>query len=61
MPTTPRVEWDFSRMNHRRDEYCAALIDSSIEGVMQAKRSTWPFWLLCSVPLGTHPKYSINK
>lgn len=38
MPTTSRVEGDFSLMNYRRDEHCAALTDYSLEGVMHAKQ-----------------------
>ncbi len=34
MPTTSRVEGDFSLMSRRRDEHCTALTDFSLEGVM---------------------------
>jgi hypothetical protein len=38
MPTTSRVEGDFSLMNYRRNEYCANLTDISLEGVMHSKQ-----------------------
>jgi hypothetical protein len=38
MPTTSRVEGDFSLMNYRRNEYCANLTDFSLEGVMHSKQ-----------------------
>ncbi len=38
MLTTLRIEGDFSLMNHLRDEYCAALTDFPLEGVMHAKQ-----------------------
>jgi hypothetical protein len=38
MPTTSRVEGDFSLMNYRRNEYCANPTDFSLEGVMHSKQ-----------------------
>eukprot|EP00171_Calliarthron_tuberculosum_P000595 IDg595t1 len=38
MPTTSRVEGDFSLMGYRRNEYCSGLTDFSLEGVMHAKQ-----------------------
>ena len=38
MPTTSRVEGDFSFINYRKDEYNAALSDFSLEGVLFARQ-----------------------
>jgi hypothetical protein len=38
MPTTSRVEGDFSPMNSRRNSYCSAMTDFSLEGVMYSKQ-----------------------
>jgi hypothetical protein len=38
MPTTSRVEGDFSLANYRRNAYCSRLSDFSLEGVMHAKQ-----------------------
>lgn len=38
MPTTSRVETDFSFMNYCRDEYNPNLSDYSLEGVMFARQ-----------------------
>jgi hypothetical protein len=38
MPTTSRVEGDFSLMNYRRNSYCSAMTDFSLEGVMYSKQ-----------------------
>ena len=38
MPTTSRVEADFSFINYRKDEYNAALSDFSLEGVLFARQ-----------------------
>ena len=38
MPTTSRVEGDFSLMSYRRNSYCAGLTDFPLEGVMYAKQ-----------------------
>jgi hypothetical protein len=36
MPTTSRVEGDFSLMGYRKDSYCAAMSNFSLEGVMHS-------------------------
>lgn len=38
MPTTSRVEGDFSLMKYRHNTYCAVLTDFALEGVMYAKQ-----------------------
>ena len=38
MPTTSRVEGDFSLMGYRRNSYCSGLTDYSLEGVLYAKQ-----------------------
>jgi hypothetical protein len=38
MPTTSRMEGDFSEMSYRKDAKCAALSNYSLEGVMKSKR-----------------------
>ena len=38
MPTTSRVEGDFSLMNWRRNDYCANFTDYSLEGCLHAKQ-----------------------
>jgi hypothetical protein len=38
MPTTSRIEGDFSLMTYRRNSYCSALTDFALEGVMYAKQ-----------------------
>jgi len=38
LPTTARVEGDFSQMGYRRDASCAGLSDFSLEGIMHAKQ-----------------------
>ena len=38
MPTTSRVEADFSLMTYRRDDFCNNLSDFALEGVMHAKQ-----------------------
>lgn len=38
MPTTSRVEGDFSLMTYRRNSYCSAMTDFALEGVMFAKQ-----------------------
>jgi hypothetical protein len=38
MRTTTRVEGDFSLINYRRNSYCSAMTDFSLEGVMYSKQ-----------------------
>ena len=38
MPTTSRVEGDFSLMGYRRNYYCSGMTDFALEGVMYAKQ-----------------------
>jgi hypothetical protein len=38
MPTTSRVEGDFSLMNYCRNSYCSAMTDFCLEGVMHSKQ-----------------------
>jgi hypothetical protein len=38
MATMSRVEGDFSLMNYRRNSYCSAMTDFSLEGVMYSKQ-----------------------
>ena len=38
MPTTSRVEADFSQVNYRKDAFCSNLSDFSLEGVMHSKQ-----------------------
>jgi hypothetical protein len=38
IPTTSRVEGDFSLMGYRRNDHCSGLTDFSLEGVMRAKQ-----------------------
>jgi hypothetical protein len=38
MPTTSRIEADFSFINYRKNEYNAALSDLSLEGVLFARQ-----------------------
>jgi hypothetical protein len=38
MPTTSRVEGDFSLMYYRRNSYCSAMPEFSLEGVTYSKQ-----------------------
>lgn len=38
MPTTSRVEADFSYINYRKDEFCSAMSDFALEGVLFARQ-----------------------
>lgn len=38
MPTTSRVEADFSLINYRKDEFCTGLSDFSLEGVLFSRQ-----------------------